>query len=90
MPPEVLGYYLGVVGYKHATHSCKSNKRGPGHHRRAKILYSSHIIALDLFCCHCRRHSYDSGFTVLKLCLVIYRSLNKADDCRSPAMVGKK
>ena len=25
--------------------------------------YSCHIVALHLFCCHCRRHSYLSGLT---------------------------
>jgi len=34
----------------------------------AGILYSSHIIALDLFCCHCRRRSYFTGIRFLKLC----------------------
>ena len=44
--------------------------------------YTSHIIALDLFCCHCRRHSYLSGIGLLQLCRVIQRSVNKADHCR--------
>ena len=34
----------------------------------AGILYSSHIVALDLFFCHCRRCSYLSGIRLLKLC----------------------
>ena len=29
-----------------------------GHPQIAGILYSSHIVALDLFCCDCRRHFY--------------------------------
>jgi len=44
--------------------------------------YTSHIIALDLFCCHCRRCSYLSGIGLLQLCWVIQRSVNKADHCR--------
>jgi len=35
----------------------------------AGILYSSHIVALYLLCCHCRRRSYLSGITFLRLCL---------------------
>jgi len=46
------------------------------------MLYSSHIIALGLFCCHCRRRSYPSGIRLLQLCRVIQRSVNKADHCR--------
>ena len=43
----------------------------------------SYIVALDLFCCHCRRYSYHyRGIMFLQLWPVIY-SVNKADDCRS-------
>jgi len=38
--------------------------------------YTSHIVALDLFCCHCRRHSYLSAIGLLQLCRVIQRSVN--------------
>ena len=31
-----------------------------------------------------------TGITFLQLCPVIHSSLNKADDCGSPAMAGKK
>jgi len=44
--------------------------------------YTSHIIALELFCCHCRRCSYLSSIGLLQLCQVIQRSVNKADHCR--------
>jgi hypothetical protein len=53
--------------------------------------YTKHIVALDLFCCHCRRRSYLSGIGLLQLCRVIQRSLHssvwlyylhKADCCR--------
>ena len=43
--------------------------------------YTSHI-ALDMFCCHCRRHSYLSGIGLLQLCWGMQRSVNKADSCR--------
>jgi hypothetical protein len=43
-------------------------KKHLGHPQIAGILYSSHIIALDLFCCHCRRRSYFTGIRFLKLC----------------------
>jgi len=39
--------------------------------------YTSHIVVLDLFCCHCRRRSYLSGIGLLQLCRVIWRSVNK-------------
>ena len=80
------------MGYKHATDSCQSNKNVLRlvHTRIAGILYSCHIIALDPFCCHCIRHSYHSGSTVLQLCPVIHSSLNKVDCCRSEAMDGKE
>jgi len=42
----------------------------------AGILYTSHIVALDLLCCHCRGRSYLSGIRFLQLCPVIQRSLN--------------
>jgi len=44
--------------------------------------YTSHIVALDLFCCHRRRCSYHSGTGLLQLYRVIQRSVNKADCCR--------
>jgi len=44
--------------------------------------YTSHIVALDLFCCHCRRHAYLSGIGLLHLCQVIRKSVNKADHCK--------
>jgi len=45
-------------------------------------LCTSHIVTLDLFRCHCRRHSYLSGTGLLQLCWVIQRSVKKADHCR--------
>jgi hypothetical protein len=39
-----------------------------GHPRIARILYNRHIIALDLFCCHCRRRSYLGWITFLQRC----------------------
>ena len=51
--------------------------------------YRSHIVALDLFCCHCRR-SYLSGITFLQLCRDVHSSLNKADHCGSPSNGRKK
>ena len=56
----------------------------------AGILYSSHIVALDLFCCHCGRSSYLRGIRFLQLCPVIQRSLNKADHCRCWEMTRQK
>jgi len=53
------------------------------------FLHSNHIVALDLFCCHYRRHTYLTGITFLKLCPFIHSSLNEADDCGSRAMAGK-
>ena len=44
--------------------------------------YIKHIVALDLFCCHCRRCSYLSGLGLLQLCRAIQWSVNKADCCR--------
>jgi len=44
-------------------------------------IYTSHIVALDLLCCHRRRHSYLSGIGLLQLYRVI-QSVNKADHCR--------
>jgi len=41
--------------------------------------YTSYIVALDMFCCHCRRRSYLSGIELMQLCRVIQRSVNKAD-----------
>jgi len=38
--------------------------------------YTSHIAALHLFCCHCRRRSYLSGTGLLQMCRVIQRSVN--------------
>ena len=52
-----------------------------GHPWIAGILYSTHIVALDLFFCHSRRHSYLSGIRLLQLCPVIQRSVNKVDHC---------
>jgi len=45
-------------------------------------IYISHIVALDPFCCHCRRCSYLSCIGLLQLCWVTQRSVNKADHCR--------
>ena len=45
-------------------------------------VYTKHIVALDLFCCCCRRCSYFSSIGLLQLCWVILRSVNKADHCR--------
>jgi len=45
-------------------------------------IYIRHIVALDMFFCHCRRRSYLSGIGLLQLCRVIQRSVNKADRCR--------
>jgi hypothetical protein len=39
-----------------------------GHPQIAGILYNRHTVALDLFCCHCRRRSYLSHITFLQLC----------------------
>jgi hypothetical protein len=39
-----------------------------GDPRIAGILYDSHIIAWDLFCCHCKQRSYHTGVRFLKLC----------------------
>ena len=58
--------------------------------RIAGILYSSHIIALDLFCCHCSTHSYPCGIRFLQLCPVIQRNINKADLCGCWEMAAKK
>jgi len=74
---------------KHATHSCQSSNNILGTSNCCNFLLY-HIIALDPFCCHCRRHSSHSGFTVLQLCTVIHRSLNKADCCWSGAMDWKE
>jgi len=38
--------------------------------------YTSHIVALDLFCCHSSRHSYLSDTGLLQLCRVMHRSVN--------------
>jgi len=37
--------------------------------------YTKHIVALDLFCCHCRRHSYLSGIGLLHVWWVIQRNV---------------
>ena len=55
----------------------------------AVILYSVHIVALDLLCCHCRR-SHLHGIRFLQLCQVTKRSLNKADHCMHWEMATKK
>ena len=39
-----------------------------GHPPVAGILYSSHIVPLDLFCCHCRGSRYLHGIRFLQLC----------------------
>ena len=80
--------------YKHVNPSCKHipPSEQPLQFQSGYYLNknrSSHIIVLDMFRCHCRRHSHCSGFT-FQLCPVIHSSLNKADDCRSRAMAGKK
>jgi hypothetical protein len=43
------------------------------------ILYSSHFVTLDLFCCPHGRNPYFVGITFLQMCPVIERSLNKAN-----------
>jgi len=55
----------------------------------AVILYSVHIVALDLLCCHCRR-SHLHGIRFLQLCQVTKRSLNKADHCMHWEMATKQ
>jgi len=37
--------------------------------------YTKHIVALDLFCCHCSRRSYLSSIGLLQLCRVIQRNV---------------
>ena len=55
-----------------------------------RILYRSHIITLDLFCCHCRRcHIWLVSRFCICACHVIHSSLNKADDCGYRAMAEK-
>jgi len=46
-------------------HTAVNLLKSLGHPRIAEILNSTHIIALDLFCCHCRRHSYLTGIRFL-------------------------
>jgi len=60
------------------------------HPQIAGILYRSHIIALDLFCCHCTSCPYLHGVRFLQLCPVIQRSLRKSGLCKLSQMVVKK
>jgi len=41
----------------------------------SRNFYTSHIVALDPFCCHCTSHSYHNGIGLLRLCWVIQRSV---------------
>ena len=74
LPLVVLGYSVGAVGQYHATHNCQSTLKRHGHPPIAGILCSSHIIALELFYCHCRRSSYLCDIWFLQLCPITQRS----------------
>jgi len=83
------GSLKGLVG-SNIQHRVINLLKSLAHPQIAGILCSSHIIALDLFCCHCKSSPYLCGSRFLRLCPVIQRSLRKSDLCKLSQMVAKK
>ena len=83
------GSLKGMLG-SNIQHRAVNSLKSLAHPQIAGILCRSHIIALDLFCCHCKSIPYLRGITFLQLCPVIQRSLRKSDLCKLSQMVVKK
>ena len=79
----------GMLG-TNIKHRAVSSLKSLAHPQIAGILCRSHIIVLDLFCCHCKSSPYLHGIRFLQLCPVIKRSLRKSDLCKLSQIVVTK